>query len=511
MSDDRIDIQVEDSAKSIQYYREDAIRDLWQMGNLRWKLDDTQKEIYNAVQSSDAQKFVINASRRLGKSFLLCLIAIEYAIKHPGSRICYAAPTAKAVKKIITPIFNIIMQDCPRELKPKWKAQDQIWEFNNTSEIHIAGTDAERAEALRGQSMDLGVVDEAGFMSQLDYVVSDILMPQTLTTDGRIIIASTPPKSPAHDFKIYAEEAELRGNYIKRTIYDNPRISKKKIIKFMMETDATLTEEQAELHYDERGGPNNSTWKREYMAQFMTDQELAVVPEFDEDAQKDIVTDLYNKPMFYDAYVSMDIGFSDFTVVLFGYWDFLKAKLIIEDEIVMNRETHKVDMTTFTLAEEIKQKELQLWGGKKPYLRYSDTDLIVISDLQRLHGLTFIPTKKDNKEAAINLLRNLIKQRKIIINPRCKTLVKHLHNAIWNNQRTSFERSDPQGFGHFDAVDAIIYMVRNVQFNKNPIPNDYGLNIYDQYVPSSKQTNEAQKQLSKLMPLKRFFPDWNKD
>lgn len=155
------------------YGKQEAIRDLWLMGELSWKLHKTQKEIYDAFYGCDHQKFIVNAARRTGKSFALCVIAIEFALKNPGSRICYAAPTAKAVKKIITPLMKIILDDSPRELRPKWKAQDQIYEFPNGSEIHIAGTDAERAESLRGQSMHLGICDEAAFMSELDYVVSD--------------------------------------------------------------------------------------------------------------------------------------------------------------------------------------------------------------------------------------------------------------------------------------------------------------------------------------------------
>lgn len=484
--------------------------EMWRRGIISpLKLDETQTEIYNIFHKSDAQKFIINASRRIGKSYLLCVIAIEFALKNPGSRICYAAATAKAVKNIITPLFRELLSDCPREIMPKWKAQDQMYEFKNGSVIHIAGTDAERADSLRGRSMDLGIVDEAAFMSNLDYVVSDILMPQTLTTDGRLIIASTPPKSPAHDFKTYAKAAELRGHYTKRTIYDNPRITKARIIKFMKETDPTLTDEQAEAFYELKSGPNNSTWRREYMAEFMTDQDLAIVPEFDEDAKKEIVVDHLERPQFFDSYVSMDVGFNDFTVVLFAYWDFLKGKLVVEDEVVMNRETHKVGMTSQLLANEIKAKEIILWNHKKPYLRISDIDLILISDLQQMHGLTFIPTRKDNKEAAINTLRNMVKQRKIIIHSRCKVLIAHLEEAIWNKQRTQFDRSSE--FGHFDGVDALIYMVRNVQYNKNPIPHDHGLNMYEQFIPETKRTSNNQKQLMKLIPLKRFFPDFKGD
>lgn len=505
-NDDIIYLDPEKGSAPVPFGPDDAIKDLWSKGILYWKLDDTQKEMYDGIKNAKSQKYVINASRRLGKSYLLCVLAIEFAMQHPGSRICYAAPTAKAVKKIITPIIKEILLDCPKELKPKWKAQDQVYEFHNGSELHIAGTDAERAESLRGQSMHLGLVDEAGFMTELDYVVSDILMPQTLTTDGTIVIASTPPKSPSHDFKQYARDAEIRGDYMKKTIYDNPRLTKKKIVKWMKETDVNLTDEEAEAFYQLKAGPNNSTWQREYMAEFMTDEKSAVIPEFNNEAQLEIIRE-EKRPAFFDAYVSMDIGMNDFTVVLFGYYHFEKAILVIEDEVVMNQD---VGMTTTKLAQDIAATEMRLWGEKKPYLRYSDTDLIVISDLQKLHGITFIPTKKDNKEAQINFLREMVRARRIAIHPKCTTLISHLKDAVWNKQRTAFERSSTQNFGHFDAVDALIYMIRNVQQQKNPVPPGYGLNPDNQFINNYDRHTKSQTEMKKMIQLSRFFTDWGK-
>jgi hypothetical protein len=502
----------------IEYTKDEAVKELWTLGILSWKLHKAQLDIYEAVQKSDSQKFIINCSRRLGKSYCLCLMAIEYAMQHPNVRVCYAAPTAKAVKKIITPIFNEILSDCPGYLRPKWSAQDQVYRFPNGSEIHIAGTDAERAESLRGQSMHLGICDEAAFMDQLDYVVSDILMPQTLTTDGRIILASTPPKSPGHYFKTYADEAEPEGNYIKKTIYDNPMVTKKRIIKFMMETDKSLSYEKAEEYYKIKSGPPNVTWRREYMAEFLKDENLAVIPEFNDESALDIIKDVLVvppplgqdlppnqvvRPPFYDAYVGLDIGFNDFTVALFGYWDFLDARLVIEEEVVMNR------MTTETLANAIKMKELQLWVHKKPYMRYSDTDLIVINDLQVLHNLTFTPTKKDNKEAAINNVRMLVANKQLVISPKCKYLIAHLKSAVWNKSKTSFERSGDHG--HYDAVDALIYLSRNVQRNRNPVPPGHGMNIQTQFVPPNSHKSKVQLEFQKIFNLKKHFGRWPKD
>ena len=47
-------------------------------------------------------------------------------------------------------------------------------------------------------------------------------------------------------------------------------------------------------------------------------------------------------------------------------------------------------------------------------------------------------------------------------------LIEHLRNAIWNTNRTTFERSEKHG--HYDAVDALKYLVRVVDWRKNPTP-----------------------------------------
>lgn len=455
----------------------EAVEKLWEMGVLGpWKLYPHQLELYKKVQDSTALKFVINLARRSGKSFILCTLAVEYALQHPGSRICYAAPTGKMVKNIIQPIMREILKDCPKHLQPKWYAHDQKYVFPSTgSEIHIAGTDAGRAENLRGQAMHLGLVDEAGFMDDLDYVVSDILMPQTLTTNGRILIASTPPKSPGHDFARYAREAEVNGDYIKLTIYDN----------------SMLTPEKIEQYKKESGGENSITWRREYCCEFIISEEDAVLPEFTDAKALEIIKPS-ERPEYFDSYVALDVGFDDFTAILFAYYDFFKATLVIEDEVLLRR------INTETLATAIKDKEKELWGEKPVYKRVSDIDKIVISDLNTLHDISITATRRDNREAAINDLRIQIQNDRLLINPRCKNLILHMKSAIWNKHRTDFARS--KDFGHYDLVAALVYLNRSISRHKNPLPAGHGFNIYTQHMPAHVKESKSSHQIKKLFP-----------
>lgn len=477
--------------------RSDAVTELWSLGELSWKLHHSQLDMYKAFHASKGLKFIINSARRLGKSFFLLTLACEEAIKRRRSRICYASATAKSVRTIITPLMNEILVDCPEWLRPVWRSQEQKYIFPNGSEIQIAGTDAERAEALRGGAMHLGLCDEAAFMQDLEYIVSDIMMPMALSTDGRMILASTPPRSPSHYFTIYAQEAETSGNYIKKTIYDNPLYPEERIVRFMLEACRNkITEAQAWEHVRNRTSPKSTTWRREYMAEFIKDEDSGIIPEFDEQMALDLVQEV-KRPHFFDAYVGMDVGFNDFTAVLFGYYDFIEAKLVIEDEIVIEK------MTTMGLANDIRRVEKELWGGKVPYARWSDVDKIVINDLSKEHGIFFNATAKDNRESAINKVRMLVAQKRIIIHPRCKNLVAHLKYGIWNKARTQFERSAEHG--HYDCVAALIYMVRNVSENKNPIPPGYGTNIQEQFIPANMTADPVGLSIGKLFDSTKLF------
>jgi hypothetical protein len=462
---------------------------LWKKGILNsWKLDENQKTIYNFFKSNDKKITVLACSRQMGKSFMLCTMALEECLSAPNRVVKIIAPEVKMVKTILRPIMRELLMDCPEDLQPKLRPNEHIYRFANGSEIQMAGTDNGNAENIRGTKAHLCIVDEAGFCSDLDYIVKSILLPTTTTTKGRIILSSTPAKTNDHEFIKFWQKAELDSAFIKRTIFDNPR----------------LTKEDIDQLAEAMGGYDSVGFRREYLCELITSEEDAVIPEFNNKTEADIVRE-WPRPPYYDAYASMDIGFKDLTVILFAYYDFKNGKLVIEDELVVNGKR----LLTDQLAEDIQKTEDRLWinpmtgESKTPYLRVSDNNnLILLNDLQSKHGLTFLPIQKDNTDAAINNMRMMIKQRKIIINPRCRTLIFHLKNAIWNKSRTSFVRS--QDSGHYDAIDSLKYLCRGFQPGKNPYPDNYqGSKTDDIFFEKQKNTSDLAKQFQKMFTIKR--------
>jgi hypothetical protein len=106
--------------------------------------------------------------------------------------------------------------------------------------------------------------------------------------------------------------------------------------------------------------------------------------------------------------------------------------------------------------------------------------------MRTLHGLHFVGTAKDDKDAAVNGLRVALGQGKIVISADAVSicleddgepkitrggaprLVGQLRRCRYNRARTGWERSDLDG--HYDLVDALVYMVRNVDWSRNPYP-----------------------------------------
>jgi hypothetical protein len=371
-------------------------------------------------------------------------------------------------------------------------------EVDNKTHLYLT------AHGLVTHNCHLALIDEAGFCTDLKHIINSILIPLTSLTKGRIVLSSTTPPTPDHEFNEYMEYAEKEGTLIRKTILDAVEDHKSELYP-------RITEEiVADILKAYPGGVENQAFKTEYLCQKIYNSDDSVLPEFTAEVQLDTILD-WPRPVFYDQYTAMDIGFVDLTVVLFAYWDYDNGKLVIEDEYVENGPK----LTTTTLAEQIKKKEANLWTNKltrefkPPYKRVSDNNLIVINDLTVDHGLFFQATDKHDKHSYLQLLRTMIENRDVVINPRCKTLIMHMRTASWDKSKKDFKRSADGG--HYDALAALLYLSRNIDKTRNPYPNGYrhsqlgtAGNVFIRNKDQSEVNAEYQK-LEKMFKRKSSF------
>lgn len=439
--------------------------ELWRRGELEFLCHVVQKEMREIFYKSQNHSILAwLLSRQSGKSTLMCILALEAGLRKPNSVIKLITDTKVHAKMIFGPIFNELLATCPEELKPKFQVADYCYTFVNGSQIQLAGSDGQHYERLRGQRSNLVLIDEAGFCDDLDIMVNSVLLPTTTHTGGKLVLATTPPKEFTHPFLTFMERAEVEGLLTKKTVYDNP----------------LLSEEQVAVIEKQMGGKNSEQFRREYLCDIIKLSSDSALPEVTDELLAEIVKE-WPAPPFYDVYMSMDLGYTDLTAVLFAYYDFAKDKIVIQDEISFDFKKKGNDIGV--LCKQIKEKEEEVWENllvhevRKPLARISDINHIVTAEMYKHSGgeLKFSVPDKDDKAASINNLRLLLANHKIIISPKCKTLIRHLKNVKWNKAGKEFTRSVDDS--HYDFVDAILYLARGIHFKKNPYPHGYGLNL----------------------------------
>lgn len=455
---------------------------LWARGNLGYKLHAAQAELRARYQHSSSRITAWNIARRFGKSTLLCMLAVEHALTTHNGRVVFAAPTREQARDIVSPIFRHVLEDCPEHLRPRYNEARNFYTFDGTGcEVHIDGADDERGARLRGTKATLVLGDEVGFWRYPVEVIKSVLLPQTITCNGRIIIASTPPESPHHAFWQLVAEARIGGSYEQRTIYQNPMVTPELISEYMRES----------------GGAESSAWRREYLCERVAEMQRAVIPEF----KPELHIGEHVRPDYYDGYVSLDLGLVDLSHALFAYYDFANATIVVENEVVRQY------CTVSELAPEIYAMERETWGNQAPRLRVSDAQPISLAEFSRQHVLQpqlvpretqFASAQNREPEALINRARALFASKRIKIHPRCVNLIAQCEGLLWNNKRTDFDRIP--GLGHGDGVMALVYLVDSIDFATNPAnrermnPETHAL--YYRKTP----TVERYSQLAKMLP-----------
>ena len=489
-------------AMSTSDQRHAAVDYAWRSGRLRYllKRQPLMVEAYDAFRADEETRskgriWYWSISRQFGKSYSLVALALEECLRRPGAEVKYASVDQKMCRAIVFPAIEKQLADCPKDLRPQFRSQDGLFYFPNGSRLTVAGVDRDNVKKLRGQHSNLCLVDEGGFMGNLQQVVFEIFLPQTTGTKGRVIVATTPPDSAGHYAAELYHSCKSRGASANFTLWEN----------------SLITEAEKQEIVREYGGVESTRFRREYLTEFVTDVSNAVVPEFTAEAEKDIVRD-HTRPVHYDALVCLDGGFTDPAGCLFAHVDYARAKLVIEDEWV------KKGVLTADIAEYVCGKESELWGSSDLFWterlrrqekcasalrRIMDVDPEKAYDFKKNHGMDWTPAQKGpgSVQVSANHLNGLIRSRSIEINPRCVNLIRQLHNATWAGHRTedgmtprkTFSRNSTDG--HFDLIAAAFYMLPFVDWSHNPSPPPrHDVNMY--YTEDESGLDESEDALA---------------
>lgn len=478
----------------------------WWRGELRWKMHLDQRRVHDAIEARNASREVLEIARKWGKTYYLVLRSFIKCLREPRIRIVYGAPTYKHLTEFVLPVIDEICQDAPAGMRPKYREATGHLEFHNGSWIHFFGADDKQAaDRGRGPKAIEAIFDEAGFCPVLSYVLRAVFRPSLLLSgNGKTVLASSPAEEPDHDFTRMAERAEVNGTYARRTIHDNPLLTPEQIAKFI----ADDAKDEGMLVGEYIRSP---TFRREYMAERVSETSLMVMGDDWTKTEASVVREV-ERPKFFDAYTMFDLGGVDPHAFLFGYFHFGLAALVFEDELLFRE-----GQNTAILAEALRTTEQRLWGASKfdgtlrgldevekerlplwlkkemalnappqPFLRVCDSATQIVIDMHALHGIAMLPAQKDDKVLAVNAFRVAVRSGHIIVHPRCRNLIRHLRQTLWQNPQMRTYRRNAAG-EHGDLLDCAIYGNRTVIRARNPTPINFGMDTANMWAPPAKQ------------------------
>jgi hypothetical protein len=395
----------------------------------------------------------------------------------------YLAQTQSNALSIVSGFLQRIGPSLPRE----WDVRlvDGVVRFASGSELGVFGTDNDQFRRRRGNAVRRVLLDEAAFYADLP-AVEQVYVPQLQTTGGVGLYLSSPPLTPAHPFNDRCRSAAAAGRYVHDTFWSNPRIDHEAIIRGEMDRRG-LTREQLLA---------STEFRREYLAEDVTEEERAVVPAWTPEAETALVAE-WATPEHYDAYEGHDGGITgDPHASLFAVHDPATNALLITDELEL-----RSAVTTFRAwSDDVKALEslrfgTDRWNGtlygaaefleslehvpeflrgalttnapRQPYLRVGDPAQNICRDMTVDYGLVVLPTQKHEKAMVMDLVNQLIRDRRLRIHTRCKRLREQLYTTLWDPMRRRFERTTKD---HGDLLDCLGYIVRNVRWLRDCRP-----------------------------------------
>ncbi len=232
-----------------------------------------QLEVLKSCLQSDDKYIIVNGSRQVGKTFLLSMISIYWALAEKRQTIMIVSPTDSMVRKIykdcitlLEPVLHIIVKN------KKAQSGDSEIVFENGSIILFRSAASENS--LRGYSLTHLALDECAFIKEETW--NTILAP-TLTVRGKKVLFCSTPKGSNFFQKLFNRGLSNEPGYrsFKINWRDNPYAN----IEFIQEQEKILPHEIYLQEYEGQFTDSSSVFKniRELLAPKATQQVECVI------------------------------------------------------------------------------------------------------------------------------------------------------------------------------------------------------------------------------------------
>lgn len=433
---------------------------LWRRGDLEFLLWEQQVMIWAAMNNMPpgVTEFVILCARQFGKSCVGVLRALSRALKFRDCCILIMGPDTKQTKDIVGPKMRFLTQTAPRGLIKQMKSENRYHVYHDLNpkstdytEIILSGMN-ENSSSQRGKTVQDIFIEEIVDVppdNYLESLRSDLGPALTHSKNGVIHFLTTLPKIPDHPFITETiTKAEFNNAISIFTIHDNK----------------ALTPQQFADCVDRAGGINSNDFKREYLCEVVRDRNTVVLPDWEEVVN---VGDVF-LPDHLFMHTTIDWGgVRDKTCAILHFYDYLNDVDIFWDELVFEPNT-----PTFLIIEACKEMEanfIRMKEGNSIFSRFIDApaQMVYIDLIQAPYFYHASIPQKPSFKASVNTLNSRFKQRKGIINSRCKFLILSARSGQLSKNKEDFLRQE--SLGHCDGIAAMMYAVK-MRNTSDPYP-----------------------------------------
>ena len=154
-----------------------------------------------AFLKDNSKRILLCWSRQSGKSHSIAAKAIWFALTHPKTLTLIVAPSLRQ-SMILSDKIHDHLANLTAEQRHAWieRQQRTVIKFRNGSRI-VALPCSENL--IRGYSANVVIADEANFFQHDEDIFYSILMPMLATTDGTLIVSSTPWNKDSVFYRFY--------------------------------------------------------------------------------------------------------------------------------------------------------------------------------------------------------------------------------------------------------------------------------------------------------------------
>jgi len=337
-----------------------------------------------------------------------------YAMFHDTLKIAILGNKQKTSKKILDDLKKMFL-DLPDFLKPGQEKWDSLTVcFDNGSEIFAAATSA---DAIRGESLDLLVLDEFAFVANNiaeDFWTSNL---PTLSTGGKLLIVSTPNGNTGKFYELYKTASENKSpDFDFKTFFANWRCVPNRDEKWGMRNKAALGPVKfSQEHECSFLGSSNTFIEGEVLETLKF-----IPPHYTNEDELQIWKD-YNKKNIYVAGIDIARGVRrDFFIInIYDVTTFDKDGKY--EQVAMYR-NNEIDFFKF---QDIAYKVLTTYGKPLAIWEENDVGLIFGQDLYYERGYedvymdlnterVGVPAGKKNKAESVRLWKTDLKEGHMI-------------------------------------------------------------------------------------------------